>query len=342
MNVVYLFRSPGTGHSIETVFGSIVAAQQQAGMSVTSVLLPHISRGLKSVWQNARFLHNLARNSPPDTLFHVTGDVHYAVLMLPRSRTVLTIHDGSLLKKNGHRPLRYAFFWLLWYCLPVWWVVKLTVISEKTRQELIQYVGRVGRKAVVVPNGYDPAFFQLPKLFCPNCPVLLQIGTAPNKNLHRLIAAVTGLPCTLVIVGPLTDELRNALKNHRIDYQNHVDLKQPDLISLYETCDIATFVSTYEGFGMPVLEANAVGRVVIASDIQPLRDIAPDAAQFVDPTDVAAIRAGILRLIQDDAYRQTLINAGWNNAQRFTAAHTALRYRLLYRQMQSSPQPPVL
>ena len=330
MTVVYIFRSPGTGHSIETVFGSVANAQQRAGIRATSVFLPHVSRGLRSVWQNARFLCTLARNSPPNAIFHVTGDVHYAVLLLPRSRTVLTIHDGSLLMKNRHRPRRYAIFWLLWYGLPVWWVARLTVISEKSRQELIRCVGRTGRKATVIPNGYDPAFGWLPRPFCQRRPVLLQIGTAPHKNVHRLVAAIADLTCTLIVIGPLTDELRDALKTHRIDYRNHADLSKPELIAAYETADIVTFVSTYEGFGMPVLEANAVGRAVLTSDIEPLRSLALGAAHYVDPTDGAAIRAGVLRLIQDDAYRQTLLDAGRVNAQRFTAEYVAGQYCRLY------------
>lgn len=332
MLIVYIVRAPGTGYSIEGVFGPIRRVFQESGANAVHVYLPHISQGMSSVWRNLRYVRAMAKNYPADTIFHVTGDVHYAVLPLPESRTVLTIHDGSLLVKNRTRPLRFAVFWLFWYYWPVWRAGRVTTVSAKTRRELIRYLGRVGRKALVVANGVDPVFRRTPRPFCKNRPVLLQIGTAPNKNLLRLIAAVDSISCTLVIVGPLSVDQLDALAQHRIDYRNYTDLSRATLVSLYESCDIVTFVSTYEGFGMPVLEANAIGRAVITSAIAPLTDFAPDTAHFVDPTNVTAIRDGILRLIHDDTYRQTLIGAGQRNARRYSVAAAAVRYQMLYRE----------
>ncbi len=77
MRITYLFRSPGTGHSIETLFDTIrQAVGKQTGTVPDAVYLPHISRGLRAVWYNLRFV----RRQRFDGLVHVTGDVHYAVL----------------------------------------------------------------------------------------------------------------------------------------------------------------------------------------------------------------------------------------------------------------------
>ena len=328
MRILYVFRSPGTGHSIEELFGSIRRAMsQQPGVQSDSIQLPYVSQSWWCVWQNLRYLRGLEAD-----VFHITGDVHYAALALPGSRTVLTIHDCSLLKKNRRRPVRFALFWLFWYYLPIRWASQVTVVSEKTRQELIHYVGRIARKAVVVPNGYDPAFTYQPAAFRDHYPILLQMGAAPHKNLPRLLAAIEGIPCLLIIVGPLTDDILQALTNRQIDYRQYVNLSRAEVIRLYKACDMVTFVSTYEGFGMPVLEANAVGRVVLTSDIEPLRELAAKAAHVVDPTSITAIRQGILRLILDDAYRQSLIDAGRMNAQHYTATQTADQYAALYQE----------
>ncbi|GAB4042414.1 glycosyltransferase family 4 protein [Spirosoma litoris] len=327
MMVTYLLRSPGTGYSIEELFGSIQREiDQQSSLSTTRIQLPYISRGWWSVFQNLRFVRTIS-----GTVFHVTGDVHYAALALPASQTVLTIHDCSALENNRKRPWRYAVFWLFWYYLPIRRAHVVTTVSEKIRQELIQHVGQVAQKTVVVANGYDPIFASWPAHFHKAQPVLLQIGTSPNKNLPRLIAAIADLVCTLVIVGPLTAELTQALQQYRIHYRNYVDLNRTEIIQLYEACDIVTFVSTYEGFGMPILEANAIGRAVITSDITPMCTIAAGSALLVDPTDTNAIRQGILRLIQDDVYRETLLEAGRRNAQRYTIAASASQYAALYR-----------
>ncbi|MFD2932688.1 glycosyltransferase family 4 protein [Spirosoma flavum] len=328
MTVFYLFRSTGTGHSIEELFGNILCEIGQQGVTTKAVQLPHISRGLRSVWKNIQFVKRLTAD-----IFHLTGDSHYVALALPASRTILTIHDCSLLKKNRNQPLQYVLFWLLWYYLPIRRAGIVTVVSEKTRQELLLYVGRIAQKVQVIPNGYDPVFINSPKSFCQDHPMLLQVGTAPHKNLSRLIAAIEGIPCTLVIVGPLTDKTLVDLQRRQISYQSYANLSRAEVVQLYIDCDIVTFVSTYEGFGMPILEANAVGRAIITSDISPMREIAAGAAHLVDPTDRAAIRQGILRLLQDDTYRQSLIEVSLKNAQQYTIAIAADRYKGLYQKL---------
>ena len=335
MTVTYLYRCPGTGHSIETLFGSVQrAADRQPGVTTRSVQMPYISQGLRSLWKNVRFAASLKTG-----IVHITGDVHYAALVLPPAQTVLTIHDCMLLKTNRHRPLRYAFFWLFWYYLPIRRAAVVTAVSEATRQALIRYVGSVARKVIVIPDCVAPAFNYQPLPNRTGPPVILQIGTAPHKNLPRLIAALTGIDCRLVIVGPLSKTIIAALQEHQIQYRNYVNLSQKAVIQLYRDCNLVTFVSTDEGFGMPVLEANATGRPVITSDQLPMRAVADGAAQLVDPTDVASIREGILRVLDSALYCQTLIDAGLTNVWRYAAEAIADQYRSCYEQCQS--QPPV-
>ena len=91
-------------------------------------------------------------------------------------------------------------------------------------------------------------------------PRLLQVGTGANKNLERLAAALVGLDCDLVIIGRLSALQIYALKHHRVSYENFVGLSREALVQQYLRCDMVVFVSTYEGFGLPIVEANAVGR----------------------------------------------------------------------------------
>ena len=333
MTVIYLVRSPGTGHSIEELFGDVANAIEKQGIQARLVRLPHVSRGLRSVWQNLRFVRGLQAD-----VFHITGDVHYAALALPASKTVLTIHDCGPLERTKNRPLRYLIFWFFWYYWPICRAAVVTTVSEKTRQELIRQVGRVAQKTVVIANGYAPDFWPQPAVFRKDHPVLLQVGTAPNKNLLRLIAALEGITCTLVLIGPLTEAIRRALQAGQIHYRNYVNLSRAEVIGLYETCDIVTFLSTYEGFGMPILEANAVGRVIITSTAVPMANIIPDAVHLVNPTDITAIREGVLRLIHDYTYRQMLIEIGRTKVQNYTVAATANRYRELYERVVKQPE----
>jgi len=297
------------------------------GVNTKAVRLPYVSRGLRTVWQNLRFVKQLTAD-----LFHITGDVHYVALALPASRTILTIHDCFLLTNNRKRPVRFLIFWLLWYYLPIRRAGVVTAVSEKTRQELIRYVGRLAHKVHVVPNGYDPMFRYSPGFVSRQPPRLLQVGTAPHKNVSRLIAALEEIPCLLVLVGPLTDKLIAELHQRQIQYRQYVGLRKEQVAQLYRESDIVTFISTQEGFGLPILEANAIGRAVITANVSPMRELAADAAHRVDPTDIPAIRMGIERLIQDDVYRKTLIEAGLKNAQQYTIDRAGVRYRVLYDQ----------
>ena len=68
-----------------------------------------------------------------------------------------------------------------------------------------------------------------------------------------------------------------------------------------------TFVSTYEGFGLPILESQATGRPVVTSNVSSMPEVAGDAACLVNPYDADSIREGILRVINDDAYRKDLM-----------------------------------
>jgi glycosyltransferase involved in cell wall biosynthesis len=92
-------------------------------------------------------------------------------------------------------------------------------------------------------------------------------------------------------------------------------------------------VSTYEGFGMPILEANAVGRPVITSNILSMPEVAGNAAHVVNPYKTLEIRNGILKIIQDKEYRNILIQNGINNAKKYNNQNIANEYLKIYKQM---------
>jgi len=101
-------------------------------------------------------------------------------------------------------------------------------------------------------------------------------------------------------------------------------------LAAYRECDLVVFASSYEGFGLPILEANATGRPVVTSNVCSMPEVAGGAACLVDPFDVASIRAGVNRVLSDPAYRESLIVAGFENAKRFGAARIARAYADVY------------
>jgi glycosyltransferase involved in cell wall biosynthesis len=159
---------------------------------------------------------------------------------------------------------------------------------------------------------------------------VLQVGTGAHKNLTGAIQALTGLRCHLKIIGQLSSEQRGILKRQRIDFSNIENATDAEVVRAYQECDLLLFASTYEGFGLPIVEANATGRPVVTSNLLSMPEVAGGAACLVDPFDVASIRAGVVRVIGDPVYRQSLVVAGLENVKRFEPRRIAAQYAAMY------------
>lgn len=266
---------------------------------------------------------------------HVTGDTHYLTYFLDANRTVLTIHDlGSLKRARGLK--RFAL-WLFWFWIPVTRSRIVVTVSDTTRQALLKAVPCKPTKVRVVHNPVSDEFQPTPKVFDEVQPRVLHIGTKPNKNLNRVSEALSGLSCRLIVIGPLSLDQKNNLERLGVAYENHVGLSRAALLEQYIRADLVMFVSICEGFGLPIVEANAVGRPVITSSISSMPEIAGSAACLVDPYNVNAIRDAVLKLVENRSYRDALVEAGFQNAERFRAKQIAENYAALYREMADNP-----
>jgi glycosyltransferase involved in cell wall biosynthesis len=262
---------------------------------------------------------------------HITGEVHFLNLLMKKRNVILTILDcGVMPRKKG--LIRKIVKWL-YLSAPVKNSKYVTAISEVTKQEIIRYTGCDPDKIHVIPVAIDPLYSRFPKSFNKEKPEILHIGTGFNKNLVNLIKAIKGINCRLTIIGKLSDEYLLELEGNHIDYRSEYNISNERLLEKYKECDIVAFVSTFEGFGMPIIEGNTVERVVVTSNISSMPEVAADAACLVDPYDVESIRDGILKVISDDGYREELINNGKINKLRFGADAVAKMYYELYRKI---------
>ena len=270
---------------------------------------------------------------------HITGDTTYLGLLLRKNRTILTIHDcASIHRLKGWRLFFYRVFWL-W--LPVRRCMFVTVISENTRREVMRYAGCPEEKIRVVPDAVGEEFRPTPQAFRQEAPRILQVGAQAHKNLGRVAAALRGIPCELHVVGHLSEEDRRALDASGVRYRVSHDLTDEQMLRAYQESDLVIFASTYEGFGMPIIEANAVGRPLVTSALPPMSDVAGNAAALVDPYDPASIREGVLRVIEDPAYRAQLVENGLCNAARYRAEAVAAQYAALYLQLAHNDCPSI-
>ena len=260
---------------------------------------------------------------------HITGDIHYVALFLKNKKTILTIHDlGSLLKGNSFKQFILKVFWV---SIPVRRVKYVTVISEFTKKQLIDNVKIKANKIFVIPDCVSPELRYSPKKFNQIKPIILQIGTKTNKNLINLFKSIKNINCKLLIVGKLPEKYKTLLSEFNTDYENYINIPYSEIVTLYERADIVSFISTYEGFGVPIIEANTVGRPVVTSNISPMKEVAQNAAVLVNPYDTDDIKNAFLKIIQNKEYRNSLITNGLENAKQYNAEKIALKYAELYK-----------
>jgi glycosyltransferase involved in cell wall biosynthesis len=325
METVFFFRKANAPwhHSIEELFGTIISALP-SNVKPLRYIMRHNSIGL---WK--RIFNAVDAAFHQGEVNHITGDVHYIAVFLKKSRTILTIHDLRILSSGGS-SLRLAVLKFFWFTMPAMRVKYITVISEFIKKELTEKTGISPEKILVVHDCISTEIVPFRREFNSEKPVILQIGTTPNKNLQRVIPALEGLDIKLVIIGKLSDEHIALLAKHNINYENHFNLPYADVLDQYRNSDIILFASLYEGFGLPILEANAIGRPVITGNNSSLPEVAGDAALVIDAENTDAIRQAVVSLINEEKLRASLIAKGFENVKRFHPQEIGKKFAAIY------------
>lgn len=319
MKVALIYRQPAPGaFSIERLFRTI--ARHLRGVEVVEYVMSG----------RARLLSDVRRIRKLDAdIYHVTGDVNYVVPLLPRGKTVLTVHDiGHYL--HGLRGLKRVVYKWIWFTLPLRCASAVTCVSPETARNLHVHFRLTERKVHIIDNCLTAAVSPTTREFNSQSPRILQVGTRPYKNVPRLIEALVGIPCTLVLVGAIDASIREALDKSQVKHESHVGVTDAALVDLYGHCDMVAFASTGEGFGLPIIEAQAAARPLVTSDVLPLSEVAGAGACLVNPLDVVSIRGGLRRIIDDADYRHSVVQAGLANAGRYSPWLVASSYRDVY------------
>jgi glycosyltransferase involved in cell wall biosynthesis len=324
-----------------------------AGVTTTACAAAHYSLGELVAVRRA------ISAAEPD-LFHAP---HYVVPLFPPRATVVTIHDLMHLTRPEHAtPARRAYArWMIGRALRL--AAKMIAVSESTKKELLAFGPEWAGKVEVVPNGVEERFFlegeekkagarRVPAALSPilpfreSSPYLLFLGNdKPHKNLDGLLrawprvhAAHPALSLVLAGVEP-GRTLPDGAK--AIGWVPDEDV--PALVALAEALVLPSFA---EGFGLPVLEAQAAGTPVACSDLAALREAAGDAAVFFDPADVASIAAALGALLGDEEKRNLLRKRGRERAAQFTWSRVAERTVRIYdgvlypfKEKPASPEP---
>ena len=183
-------------------------------------------------------------------------------------------------------------------------------------------------------NGVDYPFIPLGPAYDIGGPYLLYVGSRKaNKNIPRLLKAfaISGVyrDIRLVLSGSPNDAVMKQVRQLGLtDSVMFADASSNEsLAELYRGAHAFLFVSFYEGFGLPPLEAMACGTPVLTSNVCSLPEVVGDAALLVDPYDVDAIADGIRRITGETNLRTELKRKGLAQAKKFSWDRTACKTR---------------
>ncbi|TDX00068.1 glycosyltransferase [Dinghuibacter silviterrae] len=323
MQVTYFYRNSKAGFSIAKVFGTVTREIAKT----TTILEREVPARRADVWSVVKNVLFVWRHRDRKGINHITGDIHYCVVALIGCKSVLTVHDLSACHGSKNR-LKKWLLEVIWFKIPVALASRVVCISEHTRKDLMVLTGRGDIEMIY--NAVDPIYVPAPRVFNMSRPVVLQVGAAWNKNFENTVRALSSLPCTLVVVGTLSDDQFRLLHQSGIPYSVKNGLSEEGMLSEYYNCDIVSFCSVFEGFGMPIIEGNAVGRCVVTSDRAPMSEVAAQGACLVDPENISSMTAGYKRVMNDSHYREKLVESGFENVARYDAGKIASAYLAIY------------
>jgi glycosyltransferase involved in cell wall biosynthesis len=238
--------------------------------------------------------------------------------------SVTVFHD----LQHKHHPEYFR-----WSDLPFWRLLlwssahrsrRLIAVSEATRKDLVRVYGLPQGRISVVLHGVEPEFFTLDRTRIE--PFVLCVSTLhPHKNLERLIRAYASRKrdWRLVIAGMRgfhADVLVALIAELHLEDSVKLTgwIPREELLQFYARARAFVYPSTFEGFGMPVLEGMAAGIAVACSDIPSLREVAGEAVLFFDPLNIDAISSALDRIVEDAGLRAKLETAGPQRARAFT------------------------
>ncbi len=215
----------------------------------------------------------------------------------------------------------------------------ILTVSENSAKDIAEICNVSPQKITVVPNSVSDEFKPVPeKTPIVESPYMLYVGTVdyPGKNVHNAIKAFEQYKAScnsklkFVIAGmpgkgfeTVEQLIQNSSYKNDIIYLGYVDIDKLNI--LYTFARMFIFLSYYEGFGLPILEAMKFGIPVITSNRSCLPEVADDAAIICNPDDINEISQAIKKLDRNEQLRDTLIDKGKKNLNRFSWDKTAAK-----------------
>ena len=294
-----------------------------------------LKKGLAyELWRN--FLQWRTIRQQGVSLFHGLSNELPFLITRSGCKTVVTIHDLIFLHHPElYKPVqRRILRWKTRYACQV--ADRIIAVSEMTKRDIVQYYGIDERKISIVYQSYDSALFhnrhdetaiaQVRQRYqLPACYVLC-VGTIERrKNQGALIEALQQADkgVHVVLVGkptPYQKELQQRVDSlgltGRVHFLNNV--LNNDLPAIYQGATLFGYMSLFEGFGIPIIEALASGVPVIAATGSCLEEAGGPHSIYLAPHDISGLASHINALLADSQQRQLMVTEGLRYVERFS------------------------
>jgi glycosyltransferase involved in cell wall biosynthesis len=272
-----------------------------------------IGKNKGTIWDQVDLRYYLIlKHNPLLINFCNTGMIFY-------NKQIVTIHDMSY-KVN---PKWFSKFFYIWYNFLIPHIakrsLKILTVSHSSKKDIIKYLEIKSVKISVIYNSsYLNTNNNFEKIIKDK--YLLSVSSFdPRKNLNNLVKAFKKIDeeIKLIIVGSNSTNfaLHKELPDKNIIIKGYVS--DNELGSLMKNAEAFIYLSFYEGFGLPPLEAMGIGCPVIVSDIPAHREVCGNAALYADPHNIDDIKNKITFILNNDDFKKELIIAGKNNIKRF-------------------------
>jgi hypothetical protein len=285
---------------------------------------PYDSNGFVNKIKNLFWAINIK-----DDLVHLTGDINYLALSI-RSPLIISILDLGMPRR--YSSLKSFFYNLIWIDFPLIKSKYVITISKKIQDDLVNRFFYYKKKIKTIHIPLEKNYTYKAKKVKEKKIKILHIATSEhNKNTFRMASALKGIKnIHYRIIGVIPNKTLEFLNDNNIKWSTAYNISDSDLLKEYINSDLVVFPSLYEGFGMPIIEAQALGRVVLTSNIEPMVDISGKAAILANPYKISEIRKGVLSFINENKSNQLLIEKGIINSKRFKLDKIVDQYYNLY------------
>lgn len=296
----------------------------------------------------------LTMDWPPVDRYITRHDIYHCMsgMAFPArgGKYLLTVHDLSWQVRPEFYDFRHRGIWRVHHRRVLRRSDHFIAVSQFTKQDMMEHLQIPAERITVIPEGVRSSFRVLdPETvktvrakYVPPGQYFLVVGdVAPRKNNVRVVQAFARVkersrePVSLVFAGPLgfraqevVREVRDRKLTGSVKFLGYTN--EDDLVALMNGATALVFVSLYEGFGLPILEAMACDTPVVTSKVTSMPEVAGDAALLVEPTSEEEIADAMWQVLSDESTRRRLVEAGRRRVLDFTWTEAARRLRDLY------------